>query len=266
MTTGARRESENNNTASAPEDDDPKQSLVENVLSEQVSKLQLTTTTDTNTNLFLCDAGYGLPLEARPRREKILAICRQLYNFIKWQMSEECTGKDLARVKVVGSSLEVVTALEERLQQLFGTNSAMPSHVEFCSEQALNDYCINDDDTVYLSPDATTVLDASQKPPSTVVVGLLIDRRTIQFNRSQKRACILNVKAARLPLDELCFSNMDKHEPLNVDTVMEGMQQWWWNCEAATTTTCKECFVQAATQAIERHCQRHFNRPLHKTM
>jgi hypothetical protein len=67
------------------------------------------------------------------------------------------------------------------------------------------------------------------------------------------------MQVARLALDE--FSNISPHEPLNVDTVMEGMQQWWWNCETGVE---KECFIQAATQAIDRHCQRHPKRPLHK--
>lgn len=258
MTTGLRRESEKveNKYTEPISEEVSKQSTAEHVLlTEQVSNLKLT---DTPNLLFLCDAGYGLPSEARPRREKILAICRQLYNFIKWQSDDECNkGRSLAQVKVVGS-LDVVNTLQERLQQLCG-NSDLPPHVEFCSgQQPLEDYI--DDDTIYLSPDATAVLDASQKPPSTIVVGLLIDRRTIQLNRSKKRALLLNVKAARWPLEE--FSNIDKQEPLNVDTIMEGMQQWWWNCE---TCKRKECFIQAATQAIERHCQRHPNRPLHKT-
>lgn len=246
---------ETKDTESIP-DEESKESAVENDLTEQLSTLNLTETA----NVFLCDAGYGLPSEARPRREKILAICRQLHNFLTWQVGSCCgERKNLAHVKIVGSP-DVVKALRERWLQLLscGSSSSLPSHVEFCSGP-LED-CINGETTVYLSPDAAHVLDPSQQPPSIIVVGLLIDRRVVQPNRSQKRACFLNMPVARLALDE--FSNISPHEPLNVDTVMEVMQQWWWNCESGEK---KEGFIQAATQAIDRHCQRHPNRPLHRT-
>jgi len=226
-------------------------------LTEQVSKLTLLPEDDDDTPLIICDAGYGLPSEARPRKEKILAIIKQLYNFLDWQM-KSCTAQDkkVARVQVVGST-EVSTCLQDRLQQLW--DGPLPSHVRFLSQDLEDCISSNDSKVVYLSPDAADTLDPSKRPPSTVMVGLLIDRR-IQLNRSKNRASSLNMASVRWPLEE--FSNIDSQEPLNVDTVMEGMQQWHWNCDKAEG---KECFLQAATQAIERHARRHPNRPLHKT-
>lgn len=229
------------------------------ILSEQVSKLQLSSQ-DTSLPLIICDAGYGLPYQARPRKEKIFAISKQLYNFIHWQASQK-NKQPLAQIKVVGSS-ETIKCLQDRLVQLWDTDS-LPSHVEFVSTELqalLDDY---DEQAVYLSPDASNTLDPSKRPPQVVIVGLLIDRR-IQPNRSRNRASSLEIKTAKWPLEE-CFANISENEPLNVDTIMEGMQEWHWNCSNETMDGTKECFVQAATSAIERHAQRHPNRPLHKT-
>lgn len=133
---------------------------------------------------------------------------------------------------------------------------------------------------IYLSPDAEKVMNPScARPPSTVVVGLLIDRR-IQPNRSKRRASALGLQSARLPLEDLAIQHVDKREPLNVDAVLHVMQAWWWNCDAAaaaaTNTTCsaattattetKEHFRSALSNAMECHVQRHPNRPVHKSI
>ena len=55
----------------------------------------------------------------------------------------------------------------------------------------------------YLSPDADTVLDPDAAPPATVVIGLLIDRRRIQMNRSTERAAKLSIPTARWPLERV---------------------------------------------------------------
>jgi hypothetical protein len=224
------------------------------VLTKQVSKLSL----DAAQPLIICDAGYGLPSQARPKREKISAISKQLYNFLEWQMDASGDKKKLARVQVVGSS-DVISLLQVRLLKLWGSTT-LPNHIEF-SCQSLEECIATKEGGVYLSPDANQVLDPSNRPPTTVIVGLLIDRR-IQPNRSMTRATSLEIPTARWPLEE--FANVDSQEPLNVDTVMEGMQEWYWNCNDSNSNY-KECFVHAATSAIERHAKRHPNRPLHKT-
>jgi hypothetical protein len=228
-------------------------------ITELASKLSLSISADTPRTqppILICDAGYGLPREARPRKEKILAIANQLANFIKWQST--CDIKPLALVKVVGCNDEASrSALKERTIEVLG--SILPNHVKFSCEP-LEDHCSNGEEAVYLSPDAEESLDPAQSPPSVVVVGLIIDRR-IQLNRSKDRALSLRIKAKRWPLEQ-CFAEIASNESLNVDCCLEGMQQWWWNCDKAEHVT-RECFIQASAQAIERHAERHPSRILH---
>eukprot|EP00985_Skeletonema_marinoi_P002775 scaffold1144_cov98-Skeletonema_marinoi.AAC.3 len=115
---------------------------------------------------------------------------------------------------------------------------------------------------------------------------MLIDRR-ITEDRSRRRAEeSLNIRAAKLPLDELRVKELSSCEPLNVDTVMELMQRWWWNCDrveerlqqinGSGETKCddntekygklyKKCFIEAAAFAMKSQRDRHPNRTVHKT-
>jgi hypothetical protein len=134
-----------------------------------------------------------------------------------------------------------------------------------------NDEAIGHDITtpVYLSPDADESLKPSSEPPRIIIIGLLIDRR-VQPNRSRDRANNLDIITRRWPLEE-CFKDIDACEPLNVDCILEGTQQWWWNWSCSSFKSANinkgsnEAFAQAATQAIEHHAERHPSRPLHIT-
>lgn len=224
--------------------------LQDQSLADDLSRLSLS-----QRNVLICDAGYGFPLEARPRREKILAVAKQLCNFLQWQVVA-AKKKEYAAVKIVLSSNKDQVALESRLKELWAAEE-LPDHVEFCSDGSFAE-------GVYLSPDSPNVLAPAARPPAVVIVGMLIDRR-IQPNRSLNRSSKLGTSSARWPL-ESCGSNIHPHEPLNVDVVLEGMQQWWWNVQNDQNNDDSEFpFVQAATQALQRHYQRHPNRPLHKT-
>ncbi len=144
---------------------------------------------------------------------------------------------------------------------------------------------ISYDTAIYLSPDASYTLPITCRPPRTVILGMLVDRHTI-VNRSQQRAeNVLGMKAAQLPLEELNVSGLYSNEPLNVDTAMEMMQRWWWNCDElevklqlqrqlrrqhcdATDTkdmneAYRKCFLDAAAWALKSHRDRHPNRTLH---
>ena len=229
------------------------------------------------TPILLCDAGYGVPRENRPRKEKILAMARQLVNFLQWQEQQEPT-REYATIKIVACPDECVKeALEERTLALLqeetgGDTTSIPQHVSF-SCQSLEEVCQElsekvDEPVVYLSPDVSETLDATKRPPRYVVVGLLIDRR-IQPHRSHDRAINLNLIAKRWPLDN-CFQDISANEPLNVDCILEGMQQWWWNSDDIGCSTGdsplehRETFMQAAAQAIQHHADRHPSRPVHK--
>jgi len=204
----------------------------------------------TRKKVLFCDAGYGFPSEARPRREKVLAVAKQIVNFLSWQSK---SSMDFADLVIVGCDERSRSDVEERMKQLL--KGDVPPHVSF-SVTSLED---SSDSIIYLSPDADEALDPSTEPPDRVVVGLLIDRR-IQPNRSKKHAASLGIQSARLPLEGF---NVDNCEPLNVDTVLVGMQQWWWNCETQKGTS-TECFLGAMENALQQHCKRHPNRPLHK--
>jgi hypothetical protein len=222
--------------------------------------LSATSSANFDHHVLLCDAGYGLPREARPRKEKILAIARQMVNFLEWQQQAASSAQQFAKIQVVGcNDEETCKVLQERTQELLGT-SALPTHVTFTCD-ALDTVCNESEEAVYLSPDAPESMDPVQTPPNVVIVGLLIDRR-VQPNRSQERASKLNIKSKRWPLEQ-CFAKVDRNEPLNVDTILEGMQQWWWNCAENSGVLGKERFIEASADALERHARRHPARPMH---
>jgi hypothetical protein len=149
---------------------------------------------------------------------------------------------------------------------------------------------------VYLSPDAQAVLDvAATSPPPIVIVGMLIDRRTIQLNRSSRRAQAMVIPTARWPLEQCATSaalssptfetspdqdntsatstllvDFHPNEPLNVDCVLEGMQRWDWNCSRHRHCTDQDKgsppLILAISQALRHHQQRHPQRVRHKEL
>jgi hypothetical protein len=177
-------------------------------------------------NVLICDAGFGFPREKKPRREKINAITRQLVNFLEWQISfsKQNPELEIAQIQLVGCPDEATkSVLEERTKLLLKVEE-LPSHIVF-SCNSLEDFCTSrNEKPVYLSPDAENSMNPSERPPSVVVVGMLIDRR-VKPNRSEKRASDLEIITQRWALGE-CFTEIDPNEPLNVDCVLEGMQQW----------------------------------------
>ena len=237
-------------------------------------------------NILVCDAGYGFPREKVPRKEKVNAIASQLSNFLQWQLQKcrpqkkvlrqdddekSSSTTNLAMVEVVGCPDETIRRTLEKLLLEKLSISELPNHVKIsCDsmEQFLfsvaavidNQSSFSKSPPVYLSPDAEESLDPTTVPPNVVIVGMLIDRR-VQPNRSKNRASKLEIVAKRWSLED-CFIDISAKEPLNVDCVLEGMQQWWWNCDDATKVS-KECFVHAASQAIVHHAERHPSRPLH---
>ena len=195
--------------------------------------------------LLLCDMGYGLPREERPRKERLNAIAKQLVNFLLWQTSAANAPK--ATLKVV--ACPDPDALSSRLQELWSEKS-LPSHVSI-SEHPLGRFV--QDTAIYLSPDAPRALDPHRPPPRVIIVGMLIDRR-VQPNRSRQRAEKMELSLARWP----ALVGWDPQEPFNVDCILEGMQQWHWNFSDGTGG-----FLEAAQQALCHHQDRHPQRVQH---
>lgn len=211
---------------------------------------------DDRSPLILCDLGYGLPKEARPRKEKLLAIARQLVNFLLWQQKALV---DPARIWIVECPTDIQDELMARIHQVWKQQSSsetgFPLHIQ-CIDQPLTEF----PNAVYLSPDADQALDIEQPPPSVAVVGLLIDRR-IQVNRSRERAELLSMPARRWPLEN--SSILSPNEPLNVDCILEALQQWHWNTNDQSMAP-RDAFERATVQALQHHQARHPLRPQHK--
>lgn len=270
---------------------------------EDETDKQLAQHTNANLNItcsrsfpvFCCDMGYGLPKETRPRKEKLLAIARQLIHFLVFQWSQD--GSEQSGLVVVACNDR--DALLKRMEDLWKQEKGgLPFPSNFAiTDESLEDWLqqqtaknmkvdgtvskevgvsfTNQDEkraetaptistaSCYLSPDADTLLPTENSSSYAVyVIGLLIDRRTIQVNRSKDRAEKLSIPAARLPLDTVVLGNenetLDPHEPLNVDCILELLQQWHWNGGSDSG------YQQALLQALQNHSERHPGRPIHK--
>ena len=241
-------------------------------------------------NLILCDAWYGFPTQKRPRKERICAVSRQLANFLQWRYESNLNALHECKVHLLGKDLDV-NAVQDRLLEIASEESAsekFSSKIDFKPNTDIRESLIQwrnsntDEEVVYLSPDASETLLSTSRPPSVVIVGMLVDRR-ITSDRSRKRAEeSLSLRAVKLPLDALNVKEIGSDEPLNVDTVMELMQRWWVNCnnvdeqismnalnvdddyDDGRTSKYKRCFMEAAAWAMKSHRERHPNRTIHK--
>jgi hypothetical protein len=254
------------------------------------------TTEAESSPIILCDAFYGFPTQKRPRNERIRAVARQLSNFTQWRSSEESLEKQQCDVFFLGEGKDVeavkarVTELESQTSQTSGPTCEInfqpdiDIHSFLDKQKEISPASIQapiNEDVVYLSPDAAETLPATSRPPRIVVVGMLIDRR-ITEDRSRRRAeDSLKIRAAKLPLDELSVKELSSSEPLNVDTVMELMQRWYWNCDRLEqklqqisssgtiieddSRLYKKCFLEAAAWSMKSMKDRHPNRTVHKS-
>ncbi|KAL7523998.1 hypothetical protein ACHAWF_000779 [Thalassiosira exigua] len=234
---------------------------------------------------ILCDAWYGFPRQRRPRRERINAVARQVSNFLDWRASCNIgTCRPGCRVSLIGDEGDV-GAVSHRMKelrnqgQLRQSTDSCDAAMDFESNVSIHEFLDRQQtasmgDVVYLSPDASIALSTDVPPPRTVIIGMLIDRR-ITEDRSRIRAeTTLKLRAAKLPLGELNIKELISKEPLNVDTVMELMQRWWWNCDRLESqkeaigdelqpNAYRTCFLEAAAWAMKTQRDRHPNRTIH---
>lgn len=255
---------------------------------------------DASAPIILCDAFYGFPTQKRPRNERVRAVSRQLTNFLQWRSdaSEKNSNNYHSHVYVLGEDKDV-ESVKTRVDELGTQTRASTEEIIFHPDIGIHQFLDQQNDSssssstqesreevVYLSPDATYTLPTTCRPPRVVIVGMLIDRR-ITEDRSRRRAEeSLNIRAAKVPLDELGVKELSSCEPLNVDTVMELIQRWWWNCDKLEqrlqeisngsgnsedlntekySRLYKKCFFEAAAYAMRSQRDRHPNRTVHKT-
>eukprot|EP00986_Skeletonema_menzelii_P007400 scaffold2898_cov148-Skeletonema_menzelii.AAC.8 len=250
---------------------------------------------DASAPILLCDAFYGFPIQKRPRNERVRAVSRQLTNFLQWRSEASLNKKNInhSHVYVLGKGKDC-ESVKARVDELGTQTKASTKEIMFQPDVEIHQFLDQQkrahesvkEEVVYLSPDATYTLPTTCRPPRIVIVGMLIDRR-ITEDRSRRRAEeSLNIRAAKLPLDELRVKELSSCEPLNVDTVMELMQRWWWNCDRVEerlqqingggktegdsnaekySQLYKKCFIEAAAYAMKSQRDRHPNRTVHKT-
>lgn len=264
----------------------------------QVSKDTKTTLDDCKQDapapIILCDAFYGFPTQKRPRNERVRAVSRQLTNFLQWrsEASVRNSKNNHSDVYVLGTGKDI-ESVKSRVDELGTQTKASTEEIIFQPDIEIHEFLDQQKSTqdsvqeevIYLSPDATYTLPTTCRPPRIVIVGMLIDRR-ITEDRSRRRAEeSLKIRAAKLPLDELRVTELSSCEPLNVDTVMELMQRWRWNCDKVEERLqqiegseksegdrtekynhlYKKCFIEAAAFAMKSQRDRHPNRTVHKT-
>lgn len=243
---------------------------------------------DASVPIILCDAFYGFPTQKRPRNERVRAVSRQLTNFLQWRSETSKENSIKATTYVLGDGKDVAS-VKTRVDELGTQTRASTNEIIFHPDIKIQQFLDQQKDAlsiqeskeevVYLSPDASYTLPVTCRPPRVVIIGMLIDRR-ITEDRSRRRAEeSLKIQAAKLPLDELCVRELSSCEPLNVDTVMELIQRWWWNCDKLeqrlqqrknndsgnTGRFYKKCFIEAAAFAMKSQRDRHPNRTVHKT-
>jgi len=359
------------------------------------------------TPIVICDAWYGFPHQKRPRKERVNAVCKQIFNFHSWRNEYKNKCKDKCKDTIISEKNEAnanmkilapsplseseckvyvigrgndIQAIENRMDELLRDRSKAEaddddddeeeelkdalSKCSFLQDQSLEDLVrslkseresesgeSNECETgaatagtgtaaatgtrrkdpnlnvaVYLSPDVETRLSTTKQPPRIVVVGMLVDRK-VQANRSKQRVESLEVpvpapasnlngdssvtpvpdgdnieqatetatetttadnaliEGARLPLEVLNVSDLGTDEPLNIDTVMEMIQRWWFNLDDIhTSNSCCIDSIQVDTSIISNvnsetqltsicrdalarsmltHRQRHPNRTIH---
>lgn len=200
---------------------------------------------------LLIDVHYPFPLAPRPRKERVNALSKQIYNFLlsHSQWSSTCT------LQIWGTE-ENVKLIETRLNKLIDNEPTLKT-IENLLTYNVGDIIFpkhtpnesSPTSKIYLSPDSPNPLTSL---PSSLIIGGLIDR-TITPNRSLTRSS--SHPHAHLPLNKLNLEGLESDEPLNVDTCLEMCALW------------KEYddFEKGGREAMERHEVRHPNRRIHKT-
>lgn len=201
--------------------------------------------------LIICDAWYGFPTQKRPRKERILAVSKQIYNFLHWRLDfyklrQDKLLEDASHILVIGKE-EDVGAIRDRVDELCQCHGKeLLVKCTFLPGMTLEEIILSKGDDslvccetgrkmngitsstrspseskeniVYLSPDAEESLKPTIAPPTVVVVGMLVDRK-VQPNRSKLRAQELILDTARGDGD--AFTIESRSLPLDSLNVVE---------------------------------------------
>jgi len=177
---------------------------------------------------IICDAWYGFPSQKRPRKERILAVSKQIHNFICWRRSAFRKEKEKEKLKqllvshvyVIGKGIDV-DCIKERVLELESMEGQEDSResirsgkekklnrctflpdkkLEDLSVELSNEKTLGKNDNVLLSSSSENRLlvsylspDANVKLnasglPPRVVIVGMLVDRKVQPNRSRNRA------------------------------------------------------------------------------
>jgi len=169
---------------------------------------------------LLLDAGYGIPREIRPRQEKILAIAKQIANFLEWQQQTsssfatsktETTNLLLAPVTVIGcKDEEMKAALIDRLESLLSSNPKSKMLTQITSATNENEIIENED----FRSDSFSSQQRTSAKSSTSVVQQLPSH--FSFARDQEHTDTLLVDAVYLSPDASSCLNPNRPPPSKV--------------------------------------------------
>jgi hypothetical protein len=97
----------------------------------QLQQQQQNTGHQQRPSVIICDAWYGFPAEKRPRKERILAVSKQIYNFLRWrcefntlrqgQRKNVSSAEEYSSYIAVIGKVDDVNAIHDRVNNLFGS-------------------------------------------------------------------------------------------------------------------------------------------------
>jgi len=102
-----------------------------------------------NTKVVICDAWYGFPSQRRPRKERVLAVSRQICNFLSWRRrnKEEC---NRTSISVANTTTPKMTMMTDCVLYVIGKDddvSTIQERVDKIVRDEWKGGSIDDDDT-----------------------------------------------------------------------------------------------------------------------
>ena len=121
---------------------------------------------------IICDAGYGFPRAKRPRRERIGAVSRQLYNYLIWK-KQQSPPQQSSQPSIVNNndvhlhmmgSMEDWKCIQDRIQELLLSTTTNNTGNNSTTDSINNNNNNNNNNIEYLCPLAFPKMIANDIP------------------------------------------------------------------------------------------------------